>query len=191
VGITLAALAVGGCSAAGTHDPSGSLASKRSVPSQLRSALVQEAPQGFQYTLTSLSSCKIGDALTILANTARSPAKITGLKLDVAHDPTGLDQTIYKVAAIVAGSNPGELANSFSLEILRGVQLRSAVGAELSPVATSGKYYEFAAFVRVRGTHPTRWQISGLTVSFTLGGHSFSTDFGQDVRLAATRGCAT
>lgn len=190
--MAVAVLAAGGCAAAVTHDPAASPAASRTSSGPPRASLVEEAPQGFRYTLTALKSCEIGDALTVVGNTASGPATVTGLKLDVAHDPAaGADQTTYRVAAIAAGSNPGELASSFSLEVLRGSQLRPAVGTELSPLASSGKYYEFVAFVRVLGAHPAPWQITGVTISFTSGGRSFTTDFGQDVWLPATPRCVS
>jgi hypothetical protein len=198
LGAFVLGLAVAGCGtvahsravgAAGV--PRQQAVSSAAVPRQPAAALQQAGDwaTAYTYTLDSLRSCQVGDALTVIKDQARQPVRITAVKIGITGGAPGTERSSVNVIAVTAGSTTGALAPSFHLPHFHGRRVGSANGAVLFPVATSDSWYGIEIRLHVLGSHPTPWAITGLTVSYELSGRAHTAVFPQSVRLAPTTAC--
>ena len=139
---------------------------------------------GAQFSLESLASCQIGDALLIVKNVGTRPARITGVAMDVPSvaKPTR-DQTSYRVQAIRPGATTGEIASSFRFAAIPQSTPSYAIGAVLKPFTVSGRWYAIIARMSVRTVHRHGWLIRGMLVSIAQGKTTSHLFFPQVVRL--------
>jgi hypothetical protein len=145
--------------------------------------LVPWAMPPVTFVLHQLSSCRVGDSLTIVRNQAAQPVRVTGVAIDLAAGSPGHARATFALAAVRPGASTAEIADTFGLLPLRSYPLRAAAGSWLAPTATSGLSYDIIARILVWGADPQPWQLTGLTVSYRLGRRSFRTVFPQHVRL--------
>jgi hypothetical protein len=140
--------------------------------------------RGAQFSLESLASCQIGDALLIVKNVGTRSARITGVGMDVPSTakPTR-DQTGYRVQAIRPGSTTGEIAASFRLAAIPQSTPLYADGAVLKPFTVSRRWYAIIARTSVRTVHRHGWVIRGMMVSLVEGKTTSHLFFPQVVRL--------
>jgi len=169
-----------GCSAAAGH---GSAPAPSASDSSQTPPLHSEVDSQYTYTLEDLHSCQVGDALAIAINQAAEPLRVTATALTITGGSAHrTDQGTYQVAAVQPGFI-GEIAASFRLAVLAGYHLKAAPGALLSPVSSAGQGYVFVVWLRVRGTHPRPWAITGLTVRYQLREQSYTAFFPQQIKL--------
>ena len=186
--ICLAALllAVAGCAASEHHS-----GQTRRAASRDAHALQLAGPwtEQYKYALTDLSSCQIGDSLTIVNNTASAPVTITDATVSINGVGTGVEERTVDIAPVKAGVNTGELAPSTELATLTGYPLRPAKGIVLAPTTKSGQWYDLVVLLHVQGSHPRTWAIAKITITYLLAGHRFTVSFPQQVQLAAETTC--
>jgi hypothetical protein len=143
---------------------------------------------GYSYKLFALPTCRVGDGLTVLINTASSPVRIThmAIRLPVKEDTA----TSFELMTFQPGATTGEIAGSFDLAALRnGHDIGNAIGAVLSPVKTGHLWYAVIARVRLLRNASREWEIRGLGITYVLKGKSESVFIPQEVRLPPTIGC--
>jgi hypothetical protein len=146
--------------------------------------LTVPSDSGAQFSLASLASCQIGDALLIVKNVGTRSARITGVAMDVPSTATPTrDQTRYRVQAIRPGATTGEIASSFRLTAIPPSTPSYAVGAVLKPFTVSGRWYAIIARMSVRTVHHHGWLIRGMMVSIVQGKMTSHLFFPQVVRL--------
>jgi hypothetical protein len=141
--------------------------------------------------LDSLTSCRVGDGLAVVRDTALLPLRVLAVRLVVAGDDTpSTDVRSFRVVSVDAGSTSGEVAGTFHLSAVNdGRSGGVAVGSVLQSVRSSHRWYDIEALLQLTANHPAPWQIQGMKVTYGLGSRSYSTTFAQSVRLPATVGC--
>jgi hypothetical protein len=158
-----------------------------SGPGPLR--LANTVAEGFTYSLLDLSSCEVGDGLTIVSNTGTKAVRVLDLSLDSPAATASGDRSSFDVVAVKAGSTPGEAGTTFALTKLGGRSVGPA--PTLLPEATSGLSYVLVDRIAVRGAHATRWSVNGIGVTYRSGTTTYVTVFPQLLELAAVHSCAT
>ena len=157
-------------------------------PGPLRAA---NAAAARPYRFAHLTSCRVGDALSVLEVAGAAPAHLVALSLLFGGDVAARDvRTTFRLVAFRRGTFTGQLGASFRLTSLDlGTALGAATGAWVRPLATSGRWYVVVADVRVVRPIRHAWRIEGLGVSYAVGSAARTQLFPQSIALPATPGC--
>ena len=143
------------------------------------------------YSLPTLTSCQVGDGLTVVLDDASKPIHITGVRLVVA--PARYDanlKTSYQLLALRKGSTTGEIADSFHLaELARGKVMGNPVGRSLPSNGGSVYWFGIVARARLEANLPTPWSIHGLRISYSVGAKSYVTFMPGLVKLPSAARC--
>ena len=177
-------LAVAGCTSPSPGHPHYAVAS----PSAGLSEMGQSASD-YSYTLTNLNRCQVSDAISIIANQAKQPARITDVSVDISGDSPGVERRTFEIAALKAGTSTGELAASSHLAAIAGDPVRQAAGAILQPASSSGLWYDVIVRLAISGLHPRPWSIDRITVDYRLGDHLRSLSLRQSIHLSPIKSC--
>lgn len=139
------------------------------------------------FTLLSLTTCRIFDGLTLVRNEGARPLRITAVHAVIPSEVSASkDEVTYQVRSFRAGSTRGALGAVDNMTVLGGTLMGRAVGSVLEPSATSSRWYGVVFRVRVRQARVSPWAIRGVRVTYTLGARSYHALFRQTVRLPPT-----
>lgn len=190
IGATLAAVAIG----PSAHEPVHS--TERLQTATMQTATLQvAAPQlsGWDYRLSSLASCEVGDGIAVLKNGAQAPMRITDVRMITSGGGPVLDAAhwTYALMRFRRGSTTGELAGSFALTALGNARASgAAIGGVLDPVVQGGSWYDVVARLRLPTGRTPAWDIRGIEVSYKLGTQVHTSTFGQSIELPGTSHCS-
>jgi len=180
-------LALAGCTSTTPHTASAANPTTE-IPRALQAA--GDWGSDYAYTLSTVSSCEIGDGITVIENISSQPVRLGDISLQVKGAGPHSYVTTYQVLSFKAGSTTGEVAPSFSLAALQdGKDIGPATGATLAPVSVSGLWYAIVARLHVTGAVPAPWAIEGIDVHYQLAAKSYAVGFKQTVNLPAIRPC--
>lgn len=152
----------------------------------LRNADVNASTK-FTYQLKHVTSCEIGDGLTLVHNTGNSPLTITHVSARIQGLADHAYVARYRLVPVPPGSTTGELAPSFKLSRLPGLgAASSARGSDLLPQSQAHRWYALVADVRLPNGHSGPWSITGLDVTYTDGVHSRTVTMPQRLGVPAS-----
>jgi hypothetical protein len=147
----------------------------------------------FSYSLPSLKSCEIGDALTLVKVAGASVLRVINVQVLYGGNAKASEASVtYEVFSFRRGTTEGQLADNFKLGALgNGLSHGPALGSELQPLGTSQLWYDLMAQVKVTANHDEPWFIKGLRVTYRSGASVYTTIFRQSITLPVTEFCAT
>ena len=185
--IVALAVVASGCASAAHHPGAASVVSHRPADPLQEAG---HAQNGFSYTLLDGRSCEVGDGIAIVADDGAAPVVIQQVTVSVAGASRAGVQTSYRLLTFRAGSTDGEIAASFHLGALNNVlSSQPAIGATLRPEASSKRWYDIVARLSLDRPQPAKWQITGLTVTYSSGGRHYFAELAQQIHLPAAPGC--
>jgi hypothetical protein len=168
-------------------------ASASKSPASLKPAMrsTNASAAAWTYTLPKLTSCEVGDGLTVVFDGASTTLHITGVRLVVAPARYAPDlRTSYQLVALRKGSTTGEIADSFHLsELSKGSVMGNPVGRSLPSTGGSEYWFGVVARIRLAANVPTQWRIHGLRISYSVGAKSYATLMPGMVKLPSTTRC--
>ena len=153
--------------------------------------LAVDSGAGATFTLDSLSSCQIGDGLAVVRDVGNHSIRVTAVSTVIPSDKTTTrDRTTYQLLSVGPRSTTGEVGALFNLTAMgKTVNLGSAVGGVLKPVATSHRWYAIMARIRILQNHPVEWVIRGIRVTLQVDTRTYHVLIPQTIRLPATTNC--
>ena len=144
---------------------------------------------GATYTLYSLATCDVFDALTLMKNVGTKPVRLTDVHAMIPTESVPVkDKITYQLITYKAGSTTGEVGAVENMSTRGGTIVGNAVGDVLQPISKSSLWYIVVFRMKVVQPHSAEWVVRGVRVSYTVGTKMYHVVFPQTVRLPKT-GC--
>lgn len=146
----------------------------------------------YTYTLHSLTSCEVGDGLSVVENVGDLPLRLRSLSvLYEGGAGSYAAHTTYQLVSFRRATTEGQLGATFDLAVLaNGRVVGPATGGVLDPVKPSGLWYVIVARIKVAAFHRSKWGIAGLRVGYRVGTTAHSVVLRQSVELPPVDDCA-
>jgi hypothetical protein len=183
-----ASIAIGVTAVAGCGSTKASPPPKPTTPAANVLALSGNGHSGTE-SIAAYNSCRIGDALAIVANESSDQVLINGVHANLASGSARLEPQSVKIAAVAAGTDASGLSQNFDYPFLQGIPTRAALGAQLAPAENSGPNYVLIDNLQVVAAADTAISITGLTITYTAGGHQGTVTLPQDVEIHTVAAC--
>jgi hypothetical protein len=183
VGVLVSACALAACGTALSSAP------KSSLPH--RALYLKTADTGWSYSLESMTTCHLTDALTVLRVAGTRPVHVEQIGVQYSNGgPFGVVAATFSFVALPPALADGYVGATRWSPTLRGGQvIRSASGATLAPTVASGRDYVLVLEMHVKSPVTESWGVRQLIVRYRAGHAQFTSRFAQRTSFPVSANC--
>lgn len=143
---------------------------------------------GWRYTLDSVTTCHVTDALTLVRVRGNHPVRIESVSAQYANGQGPLGDASFTLVATPADRASGYAGATVGAPSLLGGRGSSTAGAVLSPEETSHRAYALVLHVRLMSGAPA-WGVRAIAVRYAVGSSSRTVLFRQFLAVPAAGTC--
>ena len=182
VGLLVGAGALAACGGTGSSTP------RPATPSP--ALVLRSGDTGWSYTLDSMTSCHLTDALTVLEVAGTRPVQVEQVGVQYSNGaPIGVVASSLAFVALPRTRADGYLGATTWAPTLRGGRVIRGVPATLEPSMRSGQDYVLVLEMHVRAPISQRWGVRDLIVHYRVGEATFTSRFAQRTSFPAASSC--